>query len=181
MITIAKGMTGGYTTMAGVLISDDIRKVFTDQDVAFLHGFTMEANPVSCVAATTVIDIIEQEGLVERSARLGEYLQRQAQQKLARHPSVGDVRGKGMLLGVELVKDRQSKEPFDAALTVAYRLYEIAKQKGCMIYPGGGIIHGTKGDHFLASPPLIITEKEIDTALDILEETITELEHEMGM
>jgi adenosylmethionine-8-amino-7-oxononanoate aminotransferase len=181
MITIAKGLTGGYTTMAGVLISDDIRKVFADRDVAFFHGFTMEANPVSCVAATTVIDIIEQEGLVARSAQLGEYLHRQAQQKLAKHLSVGDVRGKGMLLGVELVKDSKSKEPFDAAFTASYRLYAIAKQKGCMIYPGGGLIQGTKGDHFLASPPLIITEKEIDTALDILEESITELEQEMGM
>jgi len=141
----------------------------------------MEANPVCCAAAITVIDILEKEGLVERSAVLGEYLHKRAKEKLSQHPSVGDIRGKGMLLGIELVKNKKTKEPFDPALTASYRVYQIAKQKGCMIYPTAGVIQGVKGDHFLVAPPYIITKEEIDTALDILDEAITEFEKEHGM
>jgi adenosylmethionine-8-amino-7-oxononanoate aminotransferase len=181
IMTFAKGMTAGYTTMAGLLIGDNIREVFEEKKAAFVHGFTMEANPVSCAVAMTVIDILEKEDLVAQSAKLGEYLHRRAREKLSRHPSVGDIRGKGMLLGVELVSDREAKEPFDSAVTASYRVYQLAKQRGCMVYPGGGLIQGIKGDHFLASPPFIITEKEIDTALDILDEAITEFEKEVGL
>jgi len=181
MMLLAKGMTGGYAPMAAVLIDEDIRKVFAETGGTFTHGFTMEANPVSCAVAITVIDILEKEGLVERSAILGEYLHKRAKEKLSQHPSVGDIRGKGMLLGIELVKNKKTKEPFDPALTASYRVYQVAKQKGCMIYPTAGVVQGIKGDHFLVAPPYIITKEEIDTALDILDEAIAELEKERGM
>ena len=181
MITAAKGMTGGYAPMAVVLIDNKISEVFSKTKTRFTHGFTMEANPVSCAAAISVIDIIEKEGLVERSATLGEYLHKQTREKLSQHPSVGDIRGKGMLLGVELVKNKETKEPFNPALTASYRVHMLAKQKGCMIYPTAGIIQGVKGDHFLIAPPFIITKGEIDTALDILAEAITEFEKERSL
>jgi len=179
IITSAKGMTGGYAPMAVVIIDEKIRQVFAEKGAIFTHDFTTAGNPVSAAGCLTVLDIIEKEGLVDRSARLGEYFFKRGREKLAHHPSVGDIRGKGLLMGIELVKNKETKEPFDPNLRAANRLHQIAMRKGCMGYPTTGVDQGIRGDHFLVSPPFIITEDEIDTAFDILEEALTDLEKEL--
>jgi len=181
LMLVAKGMTGAYTPLSAVLIDDKIKRTFAEKDAKFIHGFTLEGNPVSCAVAATVIDIIEEEGLVERNVRVGEYMHKQAKEKLAHHPSVGDIRGKGMLMGIELVKNQETRESFDPSTMAAVRVHRIAKEKGCMIYPTAGVIQGVRGDQFLVAPPYIITEEEIDTALDIVDEALTEFEKESGM
>ena len=178
MITSAKGMTGGYTPMAVVIIDQKIGQVFTEKGASFIHAFTMEGNPVSAAACLAVLDIIEEEGLVERSARLGEYFFQRGREKLSHHPMVGDIRGKGLLMGIELVKNRETKEPFDPALRVANRLQQIAMEKGVMGYPATGMDNGIRGDAFLVSPPFIVTEGEIDTAFEMLDEAFTDFEKE---
>ena len=178
IMTSAKGMTGGYTPMAVVIIDEKIGKVFTEKGASFIHGFTMEGNPVSATACLTVLDIIEKEGLVERSARLGEHFFQRGREKLAHHPAVGDIRGKGLLMGIELVKDKKTKEPFDPTLRVANRMQQIAMEHGVMGYPTTGVDNGVRGDTFLVSPPFIITEAEIDTAFDMLDEAFTDFEKE---
>ncbi len=181
IMTSAKGMTGGYTPMAVVIIDQKIDKVFTEKGASFIHAFTMEGNPVSAVACLTVIDIIENEGLVERSARLGEYFFKKGREKLSRHPTIGDIRGKGLLMGIELVKNRETKESFDPALRVANRLQQIAMEKGVMGYPTAGMDNGVRGDAFLVSPPFIITEEEIDVAFDMLDEAFTDFERSLNV
>ena len=181
IIIVAKGIAGGYVPLSAVLIDDDINKTFSKTGARFVHGFTMEGNPVCCAAAIAVIEIVEKEGLVERSARLGEYLHKRAREKLFHHPSVGDIRGKGLLMGIELVKNQETKEPFEPAIMASVQIHRIAKEKGCMIYPTAGVIQGVRGDQFLVAPPYIITEEEIDTALDMLDEAITKFEKEQGM
>ncbi len=178
IMTSAKGMTGGYTPMAVVVIDEKIGKVFTEKGASFTHGFTMEGNPVSAVACLTVLDIIEKEGLVERSAKLGEHFFKKGREKLAHHPSVGDIRGKGLLMGIELVKNKKTKEPFAPALRAANRLQQVAMEHGVMGYPTTGVDNGARGDTFLISPPFIITEAEIDTGFDLLEEAIADFEKE---
>ena len=178
MITVAKSMTGGYTPMAVILIAKKIGDVFSQKGSAFIHGFTMEGNPVSATAALAVLDIIEKEGLVERVARLGDYFFRVGRKKLVHHPSVGNIRGKGLLMGIELVKDKKAKEPFDPNLRVANRFQTIAMKKGCMVYPTTGVDNGVRGDHFLVSPPYIIKEAEIDAAFDMLDAALTDFEKE---
>jgi adenosylmethionine-8-amino-7-oxononanoate aminotransferase len=178
IITSAKGMTGGYTPMAVVIIDEKIGKEFTKKTASFIHGFTMEGNPVSAKCCLTVLDIIEKEGLVERSARLGKYFFKRGREKLSHHLSVGDIRGKGLLMGIELVKNKETKEPFDPTLRAAYRLHQIAMQKGCMGYPTTGVDNGIRGDQLLVSPPFIIAENEIDTAFDMLDEALTDFEKE---
>jgi len=180
MIVMAKGISSVYTPLAAVLIDERIAKVFAETGARFIHSFTMAGNPVSCAVGLAVIDIIEKEGLVERSAKLGEYLHKRAREKLSRHPSVGDIRGKGLLMGVELVKNKESKEPFDPALLAAARIQRIAMQKGCMIFGVTGVVEGVKGDEFMVAPPFIITESEIDTALDIVDEALTDFEKEVA-
>lgn len=178
MITSAKGMTGGYTPMAVVIIDQKIGQVFNEKGASFIHAFTMEGNPVSAAACLAVLDIIEKEGLVERSARLGEYFFQRGGEKLSHHPVVGDIRGKGLLMGIELVKNKGTKEPFDPALHVANRLQQIAMEKGVMGYPATGFDNGIRGDALLVSPPFIVTEDEIDTAFDLLDEALTDFEKE---
>lgn len=181
MMLMAKGMTGGYATLSAVLVDEGIGRVFGDRGAQFIHGFTMEANPVACAAASGVLDIIVKEGLVERSARLGEYLHRGAKERFSRHACVGDIRGKGLYLGVEMVKNKETKEPFERSVMASYVHHAIAKQKGCMTYPGTGVIQGVLGDHFLVAPPYIITEEQIDAALDILDESFSVFEKMVGM
>ncbi len=178
IITSAKGMTGGYTPMAVAIIDRKIGKVFTDKGASFIHGFTMEGNPVSATACLTVIDIIEKEGLIERSARLGEYFFQKGREKLSGHRVVGDIRGKGLLMGIELVKDKATKEPFDPALRAGNRFQRIAMDKGCMGYPTTGVDNGVRGDTFLVSPPFIITKSEIDAAFDMLDDALGDFERE---
>ncbi len=181
MMLMAKGITGGYATLAAVLVDEGIGKVFGEKGAQFIHGFTMEGNPVACAVGIAVLDIVQRERLVERSARLGEYLHEGARERFCRHPSVGDVRGKGLYLGVEMVKNKETKEPFERSLAASYVHHAIAKQKGCLTYPGTGVIQGVLGDHFLVAPPYIITEQQIDTALDILDESFTEFERMVGL
>jgi len=171
-------MTGGYTPMAVVIIAGKIGQVFTEKGASFIHGFTMEGNPVSAVACLTVLDIIEKEGLVERSARLGEYFFQRGRERLSHHPAVGDIRGKGLLMGIELVKNKETKEPFDPTLRAANRLQQIAMEHGVMGYPTTGVDNGVRGDTFLVSPPFIVTEGEIDMAFGMLDEALIDFEKE---
>lgn len=176
MIVAGKALNGGYAPLSAVLIDDRIGKLFTQKGATFAHGFTLANNPVSCAACLAVLDIIEKEGLVERTARSGEYLHQQAREKLSHHPTVGDIRGKGLLMGIELVRNKETKESFDPDLLAAIRVHRIARRKGIMVYPTMGVVQGVKGDQLLASPPFIIAQDEMDTALDILDESLTEFE-----
>jgi len=178
IITAAKGMTGGYTPMAVVIIDQKIGQVFAEKGAGFIHGFTMEGNPVSAAACLAVIDVLEKEGLVERCARLGEYFFQRAQEKLSHHPSVGDIRGKGLLMGIELVKDKNTREPFALERRAANRLQQIAMEHGVMGYPTAGIKDGVSGDALLVSPPFIITEGQIDEAFDRLDAALGDFEKE---
>ena len=178
IITMAKGMTGAYTPMAAILIADRIAKVFEKTKGKFINAYTTAGNPVSCAAGIAVVDIIEKDKLVERSARLGEYLHKRAKEKLSHHPSVGDIRGKGLLLGIELVKNKNTKETFDTALLAAPRIHQSAMEKGCMVFPSSGTEQGVRGDILVAAPPYIINESEIDTALGIIDEAISDFEKE---
>jgi len=178
IITMAKGMTGAYTPMAAILIDERIADVFEKTGGKFINAYTTAGNPVSCAAGIAVVDIIEKEGYIERNAVMGEYLHRCVRKAFSGHPSVGDIRGKGLLLGIELVKDKTTKEPFDPSLMAAHHIHKLAMEKGCMVFPTSGVVFGVAGDEIMVAPPFIISESEINTALDILEEALTDFERE---
>ncbi len=179
IIVSGKVLNGGYAPLSAVIIDDRIGRTFAVNGATFAHGFTMANNPVSCAACIAVLDIIEKEGLIERSEQMGQYLHQQAREKLSYHPTVGDIRGKGLLMGIEMVKDKETKAPFDPNVRAAIQVHRIARQRGIMIFPTSGQILGTEGDQLLASPPFIITHDEIDMALDILDKSLTEFEKEV--
>lgn len=174
MMTLAKSLSGGYSPLGAVIVSDKIRSVFDEKERVFEHIFTYAANPISTTAAIKVLDIIEEENLIDRARDMGRYLFKKMEM-LKHHEMVGDIRGKGLLMGIELVKDRAGNKPFDPSLKAAAKLGRIALDKGLVIYPGSGSVDGRSGDHFLICPPLIITKEQCDTIVSLLDESIKAL------
>jgi len=175
MITSAKGLSGGYVPLGATIVHDRVRDVLEKKKAFFIHGYTYVGNPLAAAIGVIVLDIIERDGLIARVAKMGETFFAKGR-KLLKHRIVGDVRGKGLLMGIELVKDKATKEPFPPAMRVNGRLAQIALDKGLVIYPGGGCVDGIYGDHFLLCPPFTITESEMDEAFGLLEESLMEME-----
>jgi adenosylmethionine-8-amino-7-oxononanoate aminotransferase len=165
VIVTAKGLSGGYVPLAAVIMSEALASVFEDADTPFNHNFTYEAHPVACAAALAVIRIIRRDGLVQNAAVQGERLFARLEALAREIDIIGDVRGKGLLAGVEIVADQRTKQAFPLELGVGSRLQAAAQQRGLMIYPGAGA-DGIAGDQVLLSPPLIVTESDVDEIVD---------------
>jgi adenosylmethionine-8-amino-7-oxononanoate aminotransferase len=175
VITAAKGLSGGYAPLGAVIAHDRVREVFAMAGVGFVHGYTMVANPLAAAAGVAVLEIVEHERLVERVASLEAGFFRRGR-ALLKHRTVGDVRGKGLLMGIELVKDQRTKETFPPAMRANAQLAAICLRRGLVIYPGGGTADGINGDHFLLCPPFTIREAELDELFGILDDALTEFE-----
>ncbi len=179
MIIAGKGLGSGYTPINTVITTKRVHSTIKEGNGAFVHGHTYSQNPCSCAIASAVLDYVRDNDLVNRSAQMGTYLLEKLKD-LSKHSIVGDVRGLGLFAGVELVKEREGKVPFDAKANINVRIGSRAFQKGLICYPGGGGADGIRGDHILLAPPLIITEEEIDRLVGILDESIGEVAKEEG-
>jgi adenosylmethionine-8-amino-7-oxononanoate aminotransferase len=175
MIVFGKGVSSGYCPLGGVIIRDTIRDNFATAGVPFAHVFTYVNNPVAMKVGLTVLDIIAEEDILGHVAEVGAYLHTQAQ-GLKSHPMVGEIRGLGLILGIELVQDRETKKPFPASLNVNGRIGKILLEKGLSMAAFGGVADWVNGDDLRFYPPLIITRREIDAALEIIDAGLTELE-----
>jgi len=138
------------------------------------HGFTFAGNPLSCAIALAVQEYIQKNHLIKRVAELSLYLSKQLN-KLKDIPIVGDVRGKGFLMGIELVEDRKEKTPFPREMKVAEKIQTAAFEKGLIMVGGTRMLEGTLGDHVRIAPPFIVKEEEIDELINILRESILEV------
>jgi len=157
LMTCAKGLSSGYAPISAAIVSDRIWEVFRDaspKSGPFGHGFTYSAHPVCAAAALANLDIVEREGLVGNAARVGAYFQQRLRAAFAKHPLVGEVRGMGLIAGIELVADKWTKKPFDLALGRARQLSACAMDEGLICRP----IYNT----IAFAPPLIVTESDID-------------------
>jgi adenosylmethionine-8-amino-7-oxononanoate aminotransferase len=172
LMAIAKGLGGGYQPIGAVLIGGRVIDAIAAGTGFFQHGHTYIGHPVACSAALAVQDVLERDGLVARCARMGASLRRRLDERFGAHPHVGDIRGRGLFLGLELVRDRVTKAPFDTALKLHARVKRAALDVGLMCYPMGGTIDGARGDHVLLAPPFIVTEAEIETIVDRLGQAI---------
>jgi adenosylmethionine-8-amino-7-oxononanoate aminotransferase len=171
MIVAGKGLSGGYAPLGAVIASAAIHDTIRGGRGYFEHGFTYSANPLSAAVGSAVLDYISRNRLIPRAARLGRVLGERLD-GLRRHRIVGDVRGRGMLWGIELVRDRKSREPFAPALKVARRVYQAGLEEGILIYPGTGSRSGQDGDHFLVAPAFTITAAEIEELVARLDRTL---------
>lgn len=169
IVTCAKGMSCGYTPIGAAIVTDEIfNTIMVEGSGHFIHGHTYAGNPLSCGIANKVIEIMEREEYVENAAKQGQYLMEKLQ-KLYEYPIVGDIRGKGLMIGVEFVKDKETKEPFETSAQVKNKITVNCLAEGLVIYPGGGSVDGVRGDHILIAPPVNITKEEVDLLFDALE------------
>lgn len=178
IVTLAKGLAAGYTPFGAVLTSDAIVRTVAEHG-GFVHGHTYFSNPFSCAVALAVVDVVQQDGLIARAAELGPYLEQQLLALKARHRSLGDVRGKGLLMAIELVADKDTKTALPAALNAPARLTEHGLRHGLALY-NRRANQGAYGDIQLITPPLIATRADIDELARRLGLALTDFEAEMA-
>ena len=176
MITTGKGISSGYAPLGAIIIHEKVFDVFeSSKRTSFFTGYTYSGHPISCAAGLAVLRHIKKHGLVECSAKMGHYLFRKFEE-LKELPIVGDIRGKGLLLGIELVQDKEKKTIFDRSRRVAEAIVRKAFERGMILLPGHGLEDGVVGDLLMIAPPFIVNESEIDTIFGLLRETILEVQ-----
>ena len=172
IVCIAKGLGAGYQSIGAALVSAKVFQAFSEGSGFFQHGHTYMGHPVACAAALAVQRKIQALDLLANVREQGEVLESRLLDRLGNHAHVGDIRGRGLFRGIELVADRATKEPFDPALKLHARLKAQAMDRGLIYYPGGGTADGVQGDHILLAPPFIIEKPEIDELVDRLSAAI---------
>lgn len=168
MITVAKGLGAGYQPIGALLTSAAIYDTIAAGSGFFQHGHTYMGHAMAAAGARAVLRAIHDRGLLERVQRMGAQLETALQERFGQHPHVGDIRGRGLFRGLELVADREKKAPFDPGRKLHAQIKAAAMQAGLICYPMGGTIDGQRGDHILLAPPFIITEGQISELVDKL-------------
>ena len=174
IVTVAKGLGGGYQPIGAVLVSDKIVNAIRQGSGLFQHGHTYICHPTAAAAALAVQQVIDRDNLLAAVREQGAYLQQALREVLGELPFVGDTRGRGLFAGVELVQDKASKAPFDPALKLHAAIKRHCMDLGLLVYPMGGTIDGRQGDHILIAPPFNITRPQLDFVVDTLRQVITE-------
>lgn len=162
ILCIAKGLGAGYQPIGAMLCSDTIYDTIRDGSGFFQHGHTYIGHPVAVAAALAVVRELTERDLPARAGRMGERVHQALVAKLGQHPHIGDIRGRGLFLGVEIVEDRASKTPFDPSHGISGKIKKAAMADGLICYPMAGTRDGQNGDHVLLSPPFIIEDAQVE-------------------
>ena len=168
IVTIAKGLGAGYQPIGAMLCSGAIYAAIEGGSGFFQHGHTYIGHPVACAAADAVVSKLTDGGMTDRAARMGAVLNEALHDRFGQHSHIGDIRGRGMFRGLEIVADRETKAPFDPARGINKRLKAAAFNAGLICYPMGGTIDGRHGDHVLLAPPFILTGDQVGELVDKL-------------
>jgi adenosylmethionine-8-amino-7-oxononanoate aminotransferase len=159
IILVGKGIAAGYAPLGAVLVSPRVAEAFEQGTGAFQHGFTYQAHPVATTAGNAVLDYAESHKLFDRVGAAAEILRAELA-TLESHPLVGEIRGLGLLMGIEFVKNKATREPFPREQNVAERIRQAALEENVLIYPSQGCADGLRGDHVLLAPPFIVSPEE---------------------
>jgi adenosylmethionine-8-amino-7-oxononanoate aminotransferase len=162
IVTIAKGLGAGYMPIGAMLCSGAIHDAIAGGSGSFQHGHTYHGHPLAAAGARAVLRAIESRGLIARVRQQGDRLHAALRAEFGQHAHVGDIRGRGLFRGVELVEDRATKRPFDPARKLHAKVKAAAMAEGLIVYPAGGTVNGREGDHILIAPPFIIEDAQID-------------------
>jgi len=160
MVQFAKAITSGYFPLGGVGISDEIARVLDEAQVPWMHAYTYSAHPTGCAVALRTLQIIEEENLVAEASRKGAHLTDALRARLAHHPHVGEIRGKGFMCAVEFVKERETRQPFAPEDQVVARIHDEAQARG--------LISRVRGDVFVLAPPFVTPDDLLDRIAEIL-------------
>lgn len=169
IVTIAKGLGAGYQPIGAMLCTAAIYDAIRDGSGYFQHGHTYMGHPVACAAGHAVLTAILERQLISRVRKTGDKLQTALEQAFGQHAHIGDIRGRGLFRGIELVADRAGKVPFDKQRGIGNRVKQAAFEAGLVCYPAGGTVDGTQGDHILLAPPFIIEDHHIEEIVSKLE------------
>ncbi|MER8771121.1 aspartate aminotransferase family protein [Mesorhizobium sp. M0960] len=172
LLTVAKGLGGGYQPIGAVLLGRHIFDAFAQGSGFFQHGHTYMGHPMAAAAGLAVQEVIRRDRLLDNVSAMGAQLDERLHQRFDNHHHVGNIRGRGLFRGIELVVDRATKEPFDQRLELNARIKREAMARGLMIYPMAGTIDGVRGVHVLVAPPFIISKQDIDRIVERLGEAI---------
>jgi adenosylmethionine-8-amino-7-oxononanoate aminotransferase len=172
---IAKGLGAGYQPIGAMLCSAKIYSAIENGSAFFQHGHTYLGHPVACAAAHAVVSAILDRDLISRVQSQGESLMQALKDQFSDHPHIGDIRGRGLFLGMEFVQDRETKAAFDPGLGINKLFKKTAFEAGLICYPMGGTIDGKQGDHVLLAPPFIIDDSHIDEIVGKLDTTVRQV------
>jgi adenosylmethionine-8-amino-7-oxononanoate aminotransferase len=181
IVTIAKGLGAGYQPIGAMLCSSDIYNAIRDGSGFFQHGHTYMGHSTACAAALAVQQVIVDDGLLANVNARGDELLIALRNRLGDHPLVGDIRGRGLFLGLELVADKVTKDPLDQGLAIHTVIKRQAMSRGLMCYPGGGTIDGRRGNHILLAPPFIIDHSHVSEIADKLGSALDAAVAELGL
>ncbi len=159
IILVGKGIASGYAPLGAVLVAPRVVDAFERGSAAFRHGFTYQAHPVATAAGNAVLDYIESHNLFDRVRPAAKILRTELS-ALQSHPHVGDIRGLGLLLGIEFVKNKATRQPFPKEDNIAERIRQATLDENVLTYPSQGCVDGVNGDHILLAPPFIVTPQE---------------------
>ena len=172
ILTVAKGLGAGYQPIGAMICQNFIYDAIANGSGFFQHGHTYLGHPVACAASLSVLNKLVNENFSSQVKEKGQYLQKNLELHLGQNEFVGDIRGRGLFRGIEIVKDRSTKEPFQKKLNIAGKIKKQALDIGLICYPMQGTVDGSKGDHILIAPPFIINESEINEISTKLKSTI---------
>ena len=172
IVCIAKGLGAGYQPVGAMLCTKQIYEAIENGSGFFQHGHTYLGHPVVTAAGLAVVRAILKRDLLPHVRDMGEKLKSALKMKFAEHPHIGDIRGRGLFCGVELVKDRETKAPFDPSNELAGKIKKAAFAAGLICYPMSGTRDGKLGDHVLLAPPFILVDEHIDEVVSKLSDAV---------
>src|SRR5579862_5914837 len=172
LMAIAKGLGGGYQPVGATLLSNRIFEAFSKGSGFFQHGHTYMGHPMAAAAGLAVQDVIRRDHLLDNVVAMGAHLQRRLEERFANHHHVGDIRGRGLFRGIELVSEVDSRKPFAPELKINAHVKREAMARGLCVYPMGGTIDGVNGDHVLIAPPFIVNKEQVDAIVERLGDAV---------
>ncbi|NRG45157.1 aspartate aminotransferase family protein [Bacillus sp. CRN 9] len=171
IVTLGKGMGAGYTPIAAALVGDHVMEPILNGSKTIMGGHTLSANPQACAVSLAVIEYLEKNKIIPEVEEKGNYLKNKLMYLQKVYPFIGDVRGRGLMIGLEFVQDPIKKEPFPRRMKLTETLISVAQENGILVYPAGAGTDGINGDAMMIAPPLTITVKEMDDLIGRLERT----------
>jgi adenosylmethionine-8-amino-7-oxononanoate aminotransferase len=169
-------MSSGYTPISATIAKEEIWQAVEDTKIPFLAGHTMNQNPTSCAGAIANMKYVEEHDLMGNARRTGAYLLKRLKDLVENYDILGDARGKGMMCGIEFVKNKTTKEPFDPKLKVAWNFERECLDRGLVTFNCSGCVEGVAGDMALVTPPLITTPAQVDEIIAVFEDALGALQ-----
>lgn len=181
ILTMGKAIGSGYAPLGAMVVSQKVREVFAAGANPFVHGLTYSGTPSACFVGLQVHEIMQREGLFTRAATIGCHLEAGLRKLAERHEIIGDIRGRGLLRGVEFVADRRTRKPFPRSEDLTQRIVSHMRENDVLVAAGIPLANfGKDGDHIQISPPFTIAEAEIDLLVAALDEALTSVTREIG-